>query len=178
MKISKIFYLFNILFAINLLAPCFCFVNDQILKEEMDMIDTSIKKKEKKKKIIIASIATVAAVLIAAGLIGGGLYLNRDKFKSVWKNPQLGNVSSDIFFRSSEKLEEDVKKRINKGEKNLDKIFTKKYIKSVIDNEIQESGHKFSGIQKRELYVFIPHLKFLIDDLVKKESEKKNPSSN
>lgn len=144
----------------------------------MDMIDTSIKKREKKKKIIIASIATVAAVLIAAGLIGGGLYLNRDKFKSVWKNSRLGNASVNIVYGSLEKLEDDAKKRINKGEKNLDKIFTKKYIKGVIDNEIQESGHEFSGIQKRELYVFIPHFKFLMDDLVKKELENKNPSSN
>ncbi|CRG83992.1 early transcribed membrane protein [Plasmodium relictum] len=168
MKISKIFYLFNILFSINLLASCFCSVNDQILKKEMNIIDTSIRKREKKKKIIIASIATVAAVLIAAGLIGGGLYLNRDKFKSVWNNYQLANASNEILSKSLKKLDDDIKERVDKGEKNIDKIFTKKYIKGVIDNEIQESGHKFSGIQKRELHVFISHFKFLIDESMEK----------
>ncbi|CRG85086.1 early transcribed membrane protein [Plasmodium relictum] len=175
MKISKIFYLFNILFSINLLVPCFCLDKNEFLKNKSEIynINKSIEKKDKKKKIIIYSISALAAVLLAAGLLGGGLYLTRDRRKSIWKNPVFGKEFEDIFFSTIDQVDEDVKKIIEKGEKqNYDKIFTKKYVKSVMDKKINESEIKFSGTQKREFYTFVPYIHFKLNEFIEENLDK------
>ncbi|CRG85485.1 early transcribed membrane protein [Plasmodium relictum] len=171
MIISRIFYLLNILFAINLLKPCFCFINKKIYKDinEVHNIDAPIEKKNNKKKKILISCGVAATFLLAAGLLGGGLYLTRDKRKSLWDNDKLGNDALDIIFSSILEGVNDINKIPSKEKKDLSKIITRGYIKNMMKEQINNNEVMFSETQKRELYSFVPQIQYVVKSILESQ---------
>ncbi|CRG84784.1 early transcribed membrane protein [Plasmodium relictum] len=163
MKISKLIYLFNILFVIQILKPyiCYGFTRENGNTDSVEDIDEYLKKKDRNKKILIST-AIIAGTLLTAAAIGGGLYFTRDKRKSIWSNDKLGDTAFEILMESELVASQKAVGCSGKSKAEKDKVINQKNIKSIINEEMDKHNVKFSSSQKREIYKFIPFISHIM----------------
>ncbi|CRG93522.1 early transcribed membrane protein [Plasmodium gallinaceum] len=161
MKVSMILHLFNILVAINLLAPCFCLNKKDNVEDNNDIISITESIEKSRKKKIMYTCAALATTLAAVTGIALGIYFTRDKRRSVWENDDLGNAASEIIDKIVDEGSKNGQIALENG-LDLEKVIKNKDIKNALKTYLEKSETKFSGFQKRELYHYVPFISHII----------------